>query len=87
MKLVRYIAVDKDGSIYAFDDKPIRNGEEGIWWCKEGAKLTDCLNNVKDLMPLETSKRTWADEPLKVIIDYQVGSIRPVKQKRFENLN
>lgn len=85
MKLKRFIAVDKDGGMYAFEERPKRNGDGGFWY-SDGGGLSDNLMDVKEEMPLSLSKRTWLDQPIEVIIDYKVSSVQPLKQKRYKRL-
>ena len=62
MKL--YFAVDKDGTKWFYEEKPIRDNECGQWF---GGVNT--LFNATDLDIDEINNLTWEDEPLRVRIE------------------
>ena len=58
-----YVAVDKDGNEYVYDNKPIRRNKHRVWDISKGDyKNAEHLPNGS-IEKLIGKKLTWEDEP------------------------
>ena len=60
-----WIARDKDGGLYAYQNRPLKNIEERIWGCLIASRLSRFAYRLNsDWFP----ELTWQDEPVELVI-------------------
>lgn len=56
-----YLAVDKDGKEWIFEEKPYRVPKENIWYSNNGSIRPLKIGRIKEILGYKLS---WEDEPI-----------------------
>lgn len=73
-----FIAVDMDGDIFMYGQKPVRRREESVWVTANNDTFDMTAIRQED-MPFELNGMSWFDEPVEVEI---VPKHRPLGELR-----
>ena len=73
-----WLAVDKDGAMWIYSDKPKRGGEK--WRCPR--KSTSCMEVHDTLVEIASLPSfTWENEPLEIKVTWDDETLKSLEDK------